>query len=310
MSAFPHVYFAGRWTSRAEATVPIGSVALRYGVSVFEGIRLYTPARRDNPPPRPFLLAEHVARLRNSLALLGMSDPGVSQLPELLDELIERNAIMQDAYVRVAATPIEPGDLADEIDPVLSVTAAPMGRKRWLAEGVGMSLTISDWQRAGPAVFPPAAKNISNYAGPRLAWLAAQRAGFDGCVLTNRAGRLCEAPTAALFLVKDGVLLTPALSEDVLPSITRGWILRRAAELGLPSREAELTREDAYTADEAFLCGTGMEIASIRAFDGHELSHGESAPVTREITTYYFIAARSADDRLATPDLTGRLVGR
>jgi branched-chain amino acid aminotransferase len=154
-------------------------------------------------------------------------------------------------------------------------------------------VTISDWQRAPAAAFPPAAKNISSYAGPRLAWLAARDAGFDGCVLTNRAGRLSEAPTAALFLVRDGELLTPALSEDVLPSITRAWILRVAADLGVRAREAELSRQDAYTADEAFLCGTGIEIAPIMAFDGHQLGLWPAAGITRALITHYFMAVRN-----------------
>ncbi|SCF35721.1 branched-chain amino acid aminotransferase [Micromonospora echinospora] len=288
MSVYPHVYFAGRWGSRADAVVPVGSLAMRYAVSVFEGIRIYTaldPAR----PPRPLLLDEHVDRLAASLRLMRLPDPGVERLPGIVDELIARNRIDTDTYVRVSVTPTNPGDLGADAEPVLAVTAAPMGRKRWLGNGTGMSLTVSDWQRAGAASFPPAAKNISSYAGPRLAWLAARDAGFDGCVLTNRAGRLSEAPTAALFLVRDGELLTPALDEDVLPSITRAWLLR---EGGLPARETTLTREDAHQADEAFLCGTGIEIAPVRAFDGHPLRHWPQAPVTRQLIMRYFLHAR------------------
>lgn len=297
MSVYPHVYFAGRWGSRADAVVPVGSLAMRYAISVFEGIRLYTPL--DPPqPPRALLLDEHLARLAASLRLMRLPDPGIGELPAIIDELIARNGIDTDAYVRVSVTPTNPGDLADEAEPVLVVTAAPMGRKRWLARGVGMALTVSDWQRAPAAAFPPAAKNISGYAGPRLAWLAAREAGFDGCVLTNRAGRLSEAPTAALFLVRDGELLTPALDEDVLPSITRSWILREA---GLPARETTLHREDAHQADEAFLCGTGIEIAPIRSFDGHPLRHWPQAPVTRHVIMRYFLSVRG--DTNSTADL-------
>ncbi|BCL17529.1 aminotransferase class IV [Micromonospora sagamiensis] len=290
MSVYPHVYFAGRWGSRADAVVPVGSLAMRYAVSVFEGIRLYT-ALDPALPPRPLLLDEHVARLAASLRLMRLPDPGIDRLPDIVDELIARNRIDTDTYVRVSVTPTNPGDLSDDAEPVLAVTAAPMGRKRWLAKGVGMALTVSDWERAGPASFPPAAKNISSYAGPRLAWLAARDAGFDGCVLTNRAGRLSEAPTAALFLVRDGELLTPALDEDVLPSITRAWLLREA---GVPARETTLTREDAYRADEAFLCGTGIEIAPVRAFDGHRLRHWPQAPITRRLIMRYFLHARGS----------------
>lgn len=303
-SAYPHVYYAGRWVSRADAVVPVTSLAMRYAISAFEGIRLYSPLDPAGRP-RPLLLAEHVARLAATLRLMRLPDPGSHLVPEVIEELIDRNGIATDAYIRVSVTPTNPGDLGDDADPVLVVTAAPMGRKKWLAKGIGMSLTVSNWQRAAAESFPPAAKNISNYAGPRLAWLAARAEGFDGCVLTNRAGRLCEAPTAALFLVRDGELLTPALSEDVLPSITRAWLLRAARTAGLPARETTLTREDAYTADEALLCGTGIEIAPIRAFDGHQLRHWPHAPVTRQLIVRHFVFAREGREDLTDwPALT------
>jgi branched-chain amino acid aminotransferase len=305
-AAYPTVFFGGRWVTRAEATVPIGSLAMRYGVSVFEGIRLYTRSGAGGmAPARPFLLDEHVARLINSLALMRLSDPGVSCLPELIDELVERNDIRDDAYVRASVTPTNAGDLDSPAVCELAVTAVPMARKRWLAQGTAMSLAISQWQRAPARAFPPAAKNVSNYAGPRLAWLAARDAGFDGCVLTNSAGRLCEAPTAALFLVKDGRLLTPRLSEDVLPSITRAWVLRTARRHGIPADEATLTAADAYAADEAFLCGTGIEIAPVRAFDGRLLGGrtrpGGSTGIVGRLVEWYFAAARQvrADDQVA-----------
>ncbi|HZB33778.1 MAG TPA: aminotransferase class IV [Streptosporangiaceae bacterium] len=297
------MYFADRWVTRDEAKVSIDSLAMRYAISVFEGIRIYSQIDRTLSP-RPFLLDEHIERLRNSLALMRLPDPGVDRLPALIEELIHRNDIHEDAYVRVAVTAANAGDLGTEALPALTVTATPMGRKRWLARSEAMSLTISDWRRAPTSVFPPAAKNISNYAGPRLAWLAAREAGFDGCVLTNHAGRLCEAPTAALFLVRDGVLLTPHLSEDVLPSITRAWILRTAEEHGIPARETGLTRADAGEADEAFLCGTGIEIAPVRAFDGRACRDWPDSPLTRTLIIAYFVAARGAGSFRALGDLS------
>lgn len=299
VAVYPVAYLAGRWIAADEATVPIGSLAIRYGLSVFEGIRLYSPL--SSGPPRPFLLADHTRRLVNSMALVRLPDPGVRYLEGLIDELIARNQVNEDAYVRASVTPTNPGDLSDEAVPVLAITVTPMGRKKWLAEDAGMALAISDWQRAPARAFPPAAKNVSSYAGPRLAWLAARDAGFDGCVLTNRADRLCEAPTAALFLFRDGRLVTPALSEDVLPSITRAWVLRAAAELGIPAREAEITRDDAYQADEAFLCGTGIEIGPVRSFDGRAVSGWPTAPITRKLIASYFAAVRGGLAPSAVP---------
>jgi branched-chain amino acid aminotransferase len=155
-----------------------------------------------------------------------------------------------------------------------------------------MRLQISAWQRADDLAFPSAAKNISNYAGPRLAVLEAKAAGYDGCVLTNRAGRLCEAPTAALFVVRHGVLRTPALTEGVLPSITRQWVLSTAAVLGYAAEEGPVTRMDAYLADEAFLCGTGIEFGPVRGFDGYTCMRWPDSPITQALIRRYFADAR------------------
>jgi len=290
VTVYPQLFFRDRWVTRAEATVPIDSLAMRYGLSVFEGIRLYAPAGGGRA--RAFLLAEHLKRMARSLRAMRFPDPGIADLPAIVEELAERNDITEDAYVRVAATPFNAGQLGDPARPELTVTASKMGRKRWLAEDRAMALRISDWQRGSAAVHPPAAKNIANYAGPRLAWLAAREAGFDGCVLTNQYGRLAEAPTAALFLVRDDTLRTPALSEDVLPGITRSWVLTTARRLGVGVEETHLTHQDAYDADEAFLCGTGLEFAPVASFDGRACRHQGERPLTRRLIIEYFARVR------------------
>jgi branched-chain amino acid aminotransferase len=299
---YPHVFHDGGWTDRAHATVGVGSLALRYGLSVFEGIRLYRQADDTRPAGetqlagdigvRPFRLDAHLARLGNSLRLMRLPDPGIDKVAGLIDDLIRHNGIDDDSYVRVAVTPANPGQLDGRAEPVLTITATPMGRKRWLRDRIGMRLQVSAWQRADDLAFPSAAKNISNYAGPRLALLDAKAAGYDSCVLTNGAGRLCEAPTAALFLVSDGVLRTPALTEGVLPSITRQWVLHAAVWLGLTAAAGPVTRMDAYLADEAFLCGTGIEFAPVGGFDGHDCRGWPDTPVTDSLVAAYFAEAR------------------
>jgi branched-chain amino acid aminotransferase len=286
---YPHVFHDGQWTHAGAAVVPVGSLALRYGLSVFEGIRLY---RQHGGGVRPFLLERHLRRLRDSLTLMRLTAPDVDKVPAIVDDLVARNGVGDDAYVRVAVTPTTAGLLDAESTTALTVTVTPMGRKQWLSSGAGMRLQISGWQRAPEQAFPSAAKNISGYAGPRLALLEAKQAGYDGCVLTNLAGRLCEAPTAAVFLVRDGVLRTPALDEGVLPSITRQWVLAGAGELGIPAETGRLTRADAVLADEAFLCGTGIEFAPVCGFDSGQCRSWPQNPVTRRIVDRYFADVR------------------
>jgi branched-chain amino acid aminotransferase len=265
-----HVFHDGAWTGKAGAVFTAGSIAMRYSVSAFEGIRAYQ--RAEGNEVRPFALDAHVRRLGDSLKLSRIPDPGIEKLPEIIDDLILRNAISGDAYVRASVSAGNAGGIDDEITPVLTVTATPMGRKRWLASAAGMV--------------------ISNYAGPRLAQLEAKDAGFDGCVLVNAAGRLTEAPSAAFFIAKGNTLITPPLTEGVLPSITRRWVLDTAASLGLTACEAPVSRTDAYHADEAFLCGTGIEFAPVRSFDGRECSLWPLRPATSALIDRYFEEVR------------------
>ncbi|MFI6444906.1 aminotransferase class IV [Kitasatospora sp. NPDC050543] len=303
LASFPVVHHAGGWTTWEGAVLHTSSITARYGVSLFEGVRAYRQS--GGGPSLPFLLPDHIDRLRRSLAMTMVPDPGLARLPEIVDELVRRNEITDDAYLRIAVNAANPGGLTDAIIPQLTVTAAAMGRKRWLASDIGMALTVSGQERADARVFPPAAKNISNYAGPRLAQIAALEAGFDGCVLVNRAGRLAEAPTAAVFLVLDGELVTPSLDEDVLPSITRQWVLDRARTLGIPVSERPVETAETAAAQEAFLCGTGIEFAPIRSFDGSECTSWETRPVTRSLTAAYFREVRSLPAR---PEPEGSVV--
>ncbi len=285
-------YHDGAYVPLESASLSVASLALRYALSVFEGIRLYVP--EGGGPPRAFEMEAHLRRLRGSARLMTLPDPGIDAIPQIAAELAARNGIEADAYLRPSISAGNLGDLGTAARSTLTVTINPMGRKPWIAEDKRMRLQIGSWRRPPDAAFFAAAKNISNYAGPYVAHVTAQRAGFDGVVLLSPDGNLCEAPTAALFLVKDGVVSTPPLSDAVLPSITRQVVLELCRELGIPQREVTLTRADAYLADEAFLCGTGLEFGPIGAFDGFELAQAGPIPVLRRIMAAYFARARAA----------------
>lgn len=296
-ATFPLCYHGDGIVPWEEATLHAASLALRYALSVFEGVRLYQrPAGEDPVAVAPFRLAEHLARLRQSLRLMRLPEPE-GDLPEILAELIRRNEVREDAYVRISVSPYNSGTIGAEARSCLTVTIVRMGRKRWLAEGKSMRVAINGWQRSAEQAFPAAAKNISNYAGPRLALLEARDAGYDDVVLTSRDGFLSEGPTSALFLAKGGTLLTPPLSESVLPSITRAAVLEICAALEIPAREERLTRTDAYTCEEAFLCGTGLELGPIESFNNHLVGPAPVPALTSRIVDAYFKLARGGEIR-------------
>ncbi|MFG2525290.1 aminotransferase class IV [Streptomyces sp. NPDC048527] len=288
------VHHRGRIMPAAEAVLPVGSIALRYGVSVFEGIRLY---RRADPSGgvRAWLLDQHLERLRNSCRLMGLDEECCAAVPEIVDELVAVNGVDGDAYVRVAVSAANAGGITAPAETALTVSVTTSGRKKWLATGTGARLGVSTWQRPGAHVFPAAAKNISAYAGPRLAVAEARAAGYDTCVLLTAEGLVSEAPTATLFLVEEGRLVTPRLEDAVLPGVTRAWVLAAAAGLALPAAAEPVSPRRLRAADEVFLCGTGAEFTPVREVDGARCGTWPRRPVTEALVDAYFRQARGED---------------
>ncbi|MGW7002442.1 aminotransferase class IV [Streptomyces sp. NPDC054933] len=292
------VHHDGRMVRGDQATLPVASLALRYGISVFEGVRLY---RQHLPRAevRPWLLEQHLERLRNSCRIMGLDERRCDDVPRVIAELVRANSVTEDSYLRIAASAGNAGGIGDPAETVLTVSTTPSGRKKWLRTGTGMRLAISDWQRPSAAVFPSAAKNISAYAGPRLAHAAAAAAGYDNCVLLTSDGLVSEAPTATVFLVEGDRIVTPRLADAVLPGVTRSWVLATARTLGLRASAEAVTPERLRGADEVFLCGTGAEFAPVREVDGLVRAGWPDCPVTTRLVDTYFRQVRGESP--ATP---------
>jgi branched-chain amino acid aminotransferase len=285
------VFHGGALVSPERATLPVGSIALRYGVSVFEGIRAY---RTDRGDLRPWLLEQHLARLQNSCALMELCPP--DDVVEAIGTVLRANGHRDDSYVRVAVSAGSAGGISDDTESLLTVSAVPMGRKKWLSSEEGMSLAIGEVRRAPESSFPSAAKNISAYAGPRLAERRAHRAGYDGCLLLTVDGLVSEAPTATVVLVEGDSIVTPGLEHSVLPGVTRAWVMATAAHLGMPVGVEDVSVARLLAADELFLCGTGIEIAPVRAVDGHPVGDFGHRPVTLGLIGELFAQARGSHE--------------
>ncbi|MET9914861.1 aminotransferase class IV [Streptomyces sp. NPDC006476] len=293
------VFHDEKFVPSADATVRVDSLALRYALSVFEGVRLY---RTDAGTVRPWLLEEHLERLAHSLTLMHVPVPDLSGLPVIIAKLVEINSLSDDCYCRIVINAGNVGLLASPVEPLLSVTVRPMGRKKWLAQGRAMRLAVSTRQRAVAEAFPTDVKSICQYAGARLALLDAQAAGFDSCLLSTSDGFVSEAPTATLFAVHSGTLTTPLLADGPLPGITRAWVIAACMRLGIPVRVGRLAPSDLYRADEAFLCGTGLEFAAIGSIDAASFPDAGDTHVFQRLVGQYFAEARNR----STPTALGR----
>lgn len=280
---------------RDGAAVEIGSLALsvesqalRYGLSVFEGLRCYLAADGSGPAV-PYAVAAHLRRLAGSLDLAALPPVDEDEVAGWIDTLLSAVAPGSDCYLRIAVSAAGVGGLTDTPRMETTLTLRPMGRKRWLAEGTGLALGLGP-RKGTDELLSHQCKCIAHYAGARRALLAAKAEGFDSVLLRAADGRLAEAPTANLFLVRGEELLTPALDSGVLAGITRQALLELAPGLGLRPRETHLWPADLDAADEVFLCGTGIEIGPVARVGTRLLP--APGPVTKQLIEAYFATVR------------------
>lgn len=271
VSRFPWAARNGTLAPFESLTVHAGSLAMRYALSAFEGVRGYL--QNDGVTVRFFALREHLQRLAGTLELVRLPAPPVDSLAEVAQQLLQANQAREDCYLRIAANAVSLGTLKDKkaAEIAYDLTLQPMGRKPFAADERGLSVAISKRCKPGDQIFEQRAKVISNYAGPRLAYLEAKDAGYDDVIMRTMDGCLSEAPTANLFLVRQGKVLTPRPDDAILLGVTRRHVMLLCGKIGLEVEEAALKPEDAFSANEAFLTGTGLELAAIEAFDGKPL---------------------------------------
>jgi branched-chain amino acid aminotransferase len=288
--AYEWAYRGGELVRHRDLTIHAESIAMRYAVSAFEGVRGYVQA--DGGEIRYFALDEHVERLQQTLRLIGLPPLAPGEVEAAAARLLQANGAATDCYLRVAVNAVSLGTLKGRTETEVFASLQPMGRKPLGESGEGLSVAISGRHKPSDDVFPQRAKVICNYGGPRLAYLEARERGFDDVILTSAGGALSEAPTANLFLVVDGVLATPRLCDGILEGITRRHLIALARSLGWTVAERALAPGDAYRASEAFLCGTGLELAPIARIDDHRLA--AERPVCTGLAKAYFGLVRGA----------------
>ncbi len=287
------IWMNGELVDWADAHVHVGVHGLHYGSGVFEGIRCY----ETEEGPSVFRLVDHLKRLESSARLLYMELPySVEEIRAATHELIAVNGL-PECYVRPIAF-YGYGELGVSTagNPVeVVIMSWPWGA--YLGEDSlrrGITAKISSWKRIGPNVIPHVAKATGIYLNSMLATTEAKRAGYDEAILLTDDGYVADGPGENIFVVKDGIIVTPPLSTSILPGITRESVIEIGRELGYDVEEHSLIRSDLYLADEVFMTGTAAEVTPVRAVDDHEIGVG---PVTLELQKVYLDAVRGRDSR-------------
>ena len=285
------IWMNGKVVPGEQAVLPVNSAAVFYATNCFEGLRAYWNA--DDGEMYGFRLAEHFARLRESMKMMRFSVPYSDvDLYEAVREVIKANEVREDIHMHLVAYVLGTG--LDATTP----TGLYINPRRRPSAPAGLRCCVSSWTRTNDNAIPIRLKSGSNYQNGRLATLQAKADGYDTPILLNQSGTVAEGTGATFFMVRRGVLLTPPLTADILESITRTTLLSDVIpDLRLEVQEREIARTELYVADEAFLCGSGYEITPILSIDRFPLGTGEVGPITKKLSRAYMDLVRGVDKR-------------
>ncbi|CAN5735551.1 branched-chain amino acid transaminase [soil metagenome] len=287
----PYAYFQGNIVPQDEAKVSIATHALQYGTGAFAGIRGYQDASGETI--NIFRLPEHSRRLMSSARLLRCElDLDPDGFADVVRELVLKNNPQSDVYIRpfVYKSGIELTPRLKGIEDDLAIYMIPLGD--YLAMDRPLKLMVSSWVRSTDNTIPSRGKISGSYINSAFAKDQAEEAGCDDALMLNARGKIAEASAANLYIVRNGTMITSPITGDILEGITRMSVIQYAGDLGIPVEVREIDRSELYIADEAFLCGTGAQVAVIGTVDGRPVGTGQRGPVTEQIQEIFFSVVR------------------
>jgi len=294
-----YVWLNGRLIPWAEATIHVTAMGAAGGISVFEGIKGYWNAEQSSL--HVFRLREHMRRLRESMKMCRMPvEYTLDDLCRATVELCEVNGLAEDTYIRPVAfySGLDHPSFGDTLDAPPEVLIWTRPFRSHMLTGRRLRAGVPSWQRIADHVMPARIKSMSNYQNNRLAELEARVNGYDAAIILNTAGKVAEGPGAAVFLIRDGVAVTPAVTSGILESITRDTLLRLLPEaLDVPVLQREVDRTELYVADEVLFCGTAAEVTPIVSVDRIAVGDGEIGPITARVERLYHDVVRGLDPR-------------
>ena len=284
-------YFEGRFVPMSEAKVSIMTHAFMYGTAVFEGIRAYWNAEEGQL--YGLKIREHVERIRANCRMLLMEPvPSVDELSALIVETVRRNGFREDTYIRPSfyKSSRAIGVRLHHLDHQLYIVALPFGN--YIETEAGVRIMSSSWRRNADEALPARGKIVGGYVNMAFQKSEAELNGYDEALVMTPDGHASEASAANLFVVRDGSLITPPVSDDILEGVTRRAIIDLARDEGLPVEVRSIDRSELYIADEVFLCGTGVQVSPVIEIDHRKVGLGEVGPIGRQIRDRYFDAVR------------------
>lgn len=294
MPATPrYAWLDGEFMPWDGAKIHIRTECVMRGANVFEGVRGYWSSRHSEL--YVFKLPEHMARLQQSMKVLRMQLPySLDVIAEASMELLRRCELREDLHFRPTVYFGAGEDFGTDPSKIFVgafITAVPRPQKPTLDHGIHAQ--ISSWQRINDHAMPPRVKAGANYLNSRLAQVQARVDGYDSAILLNERGKVSETPGSCVMMVRGARVTTPAVTDNILESITRETLIQLCQdELGIAVEQRDVDRTELYVADEMFECGSGHEVTPIVSVDRYPVGDGQKGPVSRRIQELYFAVVR------------------
>lgn len=287
-----YAFFKGRIVPYSEAKVGVLTHTFNYGTGVFAGLRGYWNS--DAKQLYVFRPLDHFQRFVDSAKLLFMDlKYSREDLIGALMNLLRAENYQTDCYIRPLAY------FADEIIGVrlhdltceVAIVSIPFGS--YLANEEGLHVGFSSWVRVEDNMIPARGKIVGAYVNSSFSKTEAHNAKYDEALVLNQNGHVAEASAANFFMIRRGIACTPPITDNILEGIIRGTVIRLLRDdLGIEVEERSIDRSEVYLAEEAFLCGTGVQLAAIVKVDHRPIGAGKMGPITQVLRKLYFDVVR------------------
>ena len=289
------IWYKGEVMNVNEARINILAPTAQFGLNVFEGIPCYWNDKQKQL--YAFRLNDHYDRLLRSARLIQLDCPySKTDMENALKAAVTANEYDENLSVRQTLFVDGFGSWGAEGPVDMFVAPIPRGRTSAEYNKKGLHTCVTSWRRISDTTLSPRIKCGANYINSRVGQREALRNGYDTCLFLNEAGKVSEGPGSCFFMVVKGTLVTPMLTDSVLESITRDTVIQLAKANGIPVVERTVDRTELYTCDEAFLCGSAMEMTPVLSVDRYTVGNGETGSMTRQLHKAYLDATTGRDE--------------
>ena len=287
MDLSKHAFFEGKIVPLADAKINIATHGFLYGTAVFSGMRAYWNEEKKRLFVfRPF---DHYQRLLDSARMMSMDIPYDEEgLIQLTLDLLRTDNWKEDIYLRPTIYKADMGigvrlhDLKDEFSIFV------MAFEKYVKNDSNAHITFSSWRRIDDNVIPARGKVAGAYANSALIKTDANRAGFDEALVLDQNGHVSEGSAMNFFMMRNGVLITATVTDNILEGITRRSVIELAREeLGLQVVERSIDRTEVFIAEEAFMTGTAAQVVAVTKIDHRPLGAGKMGPVTEKLRALF-----------------------